>query len=382
MKLKSQLQFVLACGVTCGILGCKSPSTWFSKPAPLATTAPEVHYNGMAGYSTVKQNPGTEIVSGAQPEGAMTKAWNSTTGAVSSLFATGSKAKDATSLNSKPGKLDGDLYLRAAHIAEQGGNFQEAQAKYQQALKVEPKNVDAVLGLARLYDQQGNSQQALATYQQAVKLHPKNAKVYNDFGLCYGHRRELAPAQQMLQKAVELEPGKTSYRMNLAVVLVDLGRPADAYQQLAATQPEGVARYNMACLLEERGQQQQAADQLRLALAKDPGLAPARELLAQLEGAPQNMQTVSANLPSRRDDSRAPQGSSPIQAEQQEFQPPVINYGPVAPANEQRPVYQYHEDTAPAPPQYPGRRTSHEEIADDENAEPTTPATVRISDDE
>lgn len=90
MKLNRQLQFVLACGVSCGILGCKSPSTWFNRPATLASTAPEVQYNGMSGGSaTVKQNAGTEIVSGAQPPGTMAKAWNSTTAGFTSLFGTG-----------------------------------------------------------------------------------------------------------------------------------------------------------------------------------------------------------------------------------------------------------------------------------------------------
>ena len=305
----------------------------------------------------------------------MAKAWESTTGAVTSLLGTAPK-------------LDADIYLRAAHFAEQGGKYKEAEAKYQQALKVEPKNVDAIVGLARLYDQQGNSQQAVATYQKALKLHPRNAIVYNDFGLCYGRRRELAPAQQMLQKAVELEPGRANYRMNLATVLVDMGRPADAFQQLAAAQPQGVAHYNLACLLDERGQHDQAADQARQALAKDPSLTPARELLAQLGEIPQqSMQTVSATVSSRdprndvqqfRDDVRARgrQGNPQMQLDQQELQPPVIIYGPTNGEG----AYQNQQDPAPRPQQFPARRTSYDDVSDDDDAEGSTPATVRISD--
>ena len=314
----------------------------------------------------------------------------STTTAVSSLFGQ-LPNPDATSLDSKPGKLDADIYLRAAHFAEQAGKYTDAEAKYQQALKVEPKNVDAILGLARLHNQLGNSQQAIATYKQAINLHPKNAKVYNDFGLCYGQRLELAPAQQMLQRAVELEPGKTNYRMNLAVVLVDMGRPADAFQCIAAVQPPGVAHYNLACLFEERGQHDQAADQLHQALAKDPSLTPARELLAQLGGSTQsNMQTVSTSVPrrdvrnegqQRRDDTRSRQRNPNMQMDQDELQPPVINYGPAAPANGERPVYHNQEDPA-AQQQYPASRTSHEDVIEDDEADETTPPTVRISDDE
>ena len=346
------LQFVLACGMFCGLLGCKTPNTWFSQ-SPGGSTAPVVQYNGIQDSSAT--------VSSSSQQGS--SAWDS----VSSFFGMGPK-------------LDADIYIRAAHFAAQSGNYKEAESKYQQALKVEPKNADAYLGLARLYDQQGHSQQALATYQKAVKLHPRNASVYNDFGLCYSRRREYGPAQQMLQKAVEIEPTRANYRVNLATVLVDMGRPQDACQQLLAVQPEGVARYNLACLLEERGQQGQAADQLRMALGKDPSLAPAHELLAQLESAqpavnnaaPQsqpNMQMVNATMQSRRD-------NRSMQVDPRDLQPPEINYGPAqAPANRSLP-----QDDAPEP-QFPAQRTSYEDKVEDDKDAPITGTTVHLSDD-
>src|SRR6188768_4059773 len=116
----------------------------------------------MAGYSsTVKPSADTKVISGAPPEGTLSKAWNSTTGAVTSLLGT----SPATSLNSKPPKLDADIDIRAAQYASQSGNYEDAEAKYRRALKTEPKNVRAILGLARNFDEMGNSQQAVATYQ-------------------------------------------------------------------------------------------------------------------------------------------------------------------------------------------------------------------------
>jgi Flp pilus assembly protein TadD len=383
MKLTRSLQFVLVCGASCGLLGCKSPMTWFSPSPHAASTAPDVRYNGVSGSSaTVKQNAGAALGSTPKPEGTMAKAWNSTTGAVTSLLGTSSKSKDATSLSTKPGKLDADIYLRAAAFAEQSGDLAEAETKYQQALKTAPKNVNAIVGLARLYDQQGNSHQAIATYQQAIKLHPKNAMVYNDLGLCYGRRRELAQSQQMLQKAVELEPGKAAYRMNLAVVLVDMGQPAIAYQNLLAVQAEGVAHYNLACLLESCGQVDQAVDHLHQALAKDPALTPARELLAQLTGGLQPpLQMASATLTGReRRNAHSRQGNQRMQLDPADLQAPNVNYGPAVP-----PIGEgaFQPDGTSAPQQQVRiRRTSLQNVADDENAQDSTPTTVRITDDE
>lgn len=385
MKFTRTLQFAVACSVATSVLGCKSPGTWFSRPTAGASTVPEVQYNGMAGYSsTVRPSADTKIVSGAPPQGALSKAWSSTTGAITSALGT----SPATSLNSKPAKLDADIDIRAAQFAAQSGDLADAESKYKRALKTEPKNVKAILGLARTYDEMGNSQQAIATYQQAIKLHPKNAMVYNDLGLCYGRRRELAPAQQMLQKAVEMEPGRANYRNNLAVVLVDMGRTSEAYQQLLAVQPEGVAHYNLACLLESRGQMDQAIGELQLALTKDPTLTPARDLLVQLNGSmsQQTMQMASATVPTRQDrgDARARdrQGNPQMQREPSDLQPPSINYGPSEPPANPGSAYE-DQDPAPAPQtQYPGRRTSYEAEAPAEKPAESTPATVRITDEE
>lgn len=378
MKFKRTLQFAIACGVASSIMGCKSPGSWFSRPGMGASTAPEVQYNGMAGYSTVGPNAGTKIVSGAPPQGALAKAWSSATGTVTSVLGT----SPSTSVNGKPPKLDADIDIRAAQFAAQSGDLADAEAKYKRALKTEPKNVKAILGLARTYDEMGNSQQAIATYQQAVKLHPKDAMVYNDLGLCFGRRRELAPAQQMLQKAVEMEPGRANYRNNLAVVLVDMGRTSEAYQQFLAVQPEGVAHYNLACLLESRGQNDQAVGELQLALAKDQTLTPARDLLGQLlESMPQQtMQMASATVPARtnREDVRV---RNP-QTDPSDLQPPSVNYGPSEPPANPESVYG-QQDPAPSPqPQYPGRRTSYEAEAPAEKPTANAPASYRITDDE
>ena len=384
MKFTRSLQFALVCGVSCGFMGCKTTGSWFSRPLAGASTAPDVQYNGMAGMSsTVRPSADTKVVSGAAPQGALSKAWSSTTGAVTSVLGT----SPATSLNSKPGKLDADIDIRAAQYASQSGNLADAETKYLRALKTEPKNVKAILGLARTYDEQGNSQQAITIYQQAIKLHPKNAMVYNDMGLCYGRRREFAPAQQMLQKAVEMEPGKANYRNNLAVVLVDMGRTSEAFQHLRSVQPEGVAHYNLACLLESRGQKDQAAEQLQLALSKDPTLTPARDLLVQLqEGAPQQtMQMASATVPTQeqRDAVRARnrQGNPQMQMDAADLQPPSVSNGSEAPPTNRDSVYGGQLDSAPQP-QYPARRTSYEDVVKDAQPETSGPATVRISDDD
>src|SRR6185503_7782530 len=135
VKISRPLQLAFVCGLSCAMVGCKSgssfsPMSWFSRSSAGQSTAPEVQYNGMSeGYSTtVKPNAGAVIVSGAKPDNAVTKAWKSTTGAVTSVMGTSTtKPKDNTSLSKSPGKIDADLYIRAARFAEDGGNFADAE---------------------------------------------------------------------------------------------------------------------------------------------------------------------------------------------------------------------------------------------------------------
>ena len=227
---------------------------------------------------------------GAPPMNPLTKAWKSTTESVAGVFspkpqtATLSPENDPTSLSSKS-KISADTYIATARLLESRQEFVKAQAEYEKAVKAEPKNLTALVSLARLQDRQGNPDEAIATYQRAIKAHPKSAMVHNDLGLCYARKRDLASAIAMLHKAVEMEPNKSNYRNNLATVLVESGRPDDALRHLTAVHPPAAAHYNLAYLLNHRGQIDLARRHLMQAAQLDPSFTPAQQMLAQLDAA-------------------------------------------------------------------------------------------------
>jgi tetratricopeptide (TPR) repeat protein len=88
-----------------------------------------------------------------------------------------------------------------------------------------------------------------------------------------------------LNAAIALQPANAKYRNNMATVLIEMGRPQEAYKQLAAVNSEAVAHYNLAWLLAQKGQKDQAIAHLQQAVAKDGSLGPAHEMLAELTGA-------------------------------------------------------------------------------------------------
>ncbi len=268
MDLARHWKFAVVIGVWSSLIGCKSPVG--------SQQAGMVH----------SQAPGA-------PTNPITKAWKSTTDTVAGAFTKKpapmspslSPENDPTSLSSKPSKISAETYIATGRLLESRQEFVKAQAEYEKAIKAEPKNLTALVSLARLQDRQGNPDQAVATYQKALKAHPDNALVHNDLGLCYARKRDLASAVAMLHKAVEKEPSKPNYRNNLATVLVEAGRADDALKHLQAVHAPAAAHFNLAYLLNHRGQTDLARRHLMQAVQLDPAFAQAHEMLAQLDGA-------------------------------------------------------------------------------------------------
>src|SRR5207247_1633365 len=81
-------------------------------------------------------------------------------------------------------------------------------------------------------------------------------------------------------------PDNAKYRNNLAAALVDAGKENESFTELTAANPPAVAHYNLAYLLNEKGQRASAITHLQQAVAFDPSLKPASDMLAQLGGSP------------------------------------------------------------------------------------------------
>lgn len=305
-------------------------------------------------------------------------------------------AEDATSLNSKPVKLGPDIYISGARVHETRGNHAAAADQYRKALELAPKDMGALVGLARLYDRQGQFADAEKLYKQASEVDPKSALVANDLGLCYARQKRLDEATVMLTKATELQPQNPMYRNNMATVLVEQGRIDEAWAQLAVVSEPAVAHYNLAFLLHKREHDELAAQHLQQALAANPQLTAAQQLLAQIrssagidsgelaemERGPAPSYSISDEVPNHASNlvaashggqlvnPLAPSGRRsatyrmpPTEEQTNDPAPPPAMQ---IPASEPEPVYEQGPEItleAPAPPTYRARRTAH--VTDD-----------------
>jgi tetratricopeptide (TPR) repeat protein len=217
---------------------------------------------------------------------------------------------DPLRLDQPTRKVGPEVHVGAAQLMENQGKFAEAEAHYQKALAASPNDVNALVGLARMHDRQGHPQKAVETYLRAYEAHPQSSLVLNDLGLCYARQRQFDPAIKALSRAAEFSPENPKYRNNLATVLVETGRIQEAVQTMSVGSSAAVAHYNVGYLLYQKGQAAEATRHFQQALAIDPALMPAHQMLAQLSGSygaqPLAQQAPRASAQQRYETAQAP----------------------------------------------------------------------------
>lgn len=101
----------------------------------------------------------------------------------------------------------GDLYFDAER-------FQEASRWYEDALAVDPKNVDASTDLGIAYYYTNQADRALAQFERSLAIDPKHTKTLLNMGIvrAYG-KQDLEGAAKAWQQVVDLAPDSQEGRM-------------------------------------------------------------------------------------------------------------------------------------------------------------------------
>lgn len=278
--------------------------------------------------------------------------------AVSSSAPASVPENDQLSLNKKP-RTGSDLYLHTAKVYEQSNNFEAAKSQYDKALEIEPKNYDVLLAYAHMQDRAGKFEDAAKLYQRAIAAQPKQPTAYNDLGLCLARVNRYDESVKNLNKAIEMQPQKALYRNNLATVLVQQNKLQEAVTQLSAVNPPAVAHYNVAFLLQRRGDMNAATQHMVTAAQLDPNFAAARQWLQ--ENQPTQYAQTGPAMAQPQYQQQQPQNSySMAQAPSYSIQSPGYSaQPPVAQQLQyQQPQPGYQAPTQYAPPSYSAPQNS------------------------
>lgn len=291
-------------------------------------------------------------------------------------------AEDPLSVTGKQGKVDPEVYVSAARLYENQGEFDAAAGQYRKALEVAPKSLPALIGYARLQDRQSKFDEASRLYKKAIAAHPQSATAYNDLGLCQARHGQPEAALEHIQKAIQIEPANKLYRNNAASVLVDMGRSTEAFEHLVLAHGEAVAHYNLGFLLFQRDKTEQANQQFALAVEKDSSLVQAREMLNRTSGVAgretvqrtQHVTEMPARKPIPKERPATGFQISPA------FATPPESASKVARLKEPAPQAPAALVPSQDPPKSAPRELPAEELPEETRAEATAPAAIPAAD--
>ncbi len=106
-----------------------------------------------------------------------------------------------------------------------------AEARYREALKRQPQQVIALNNLAYLLAMQ-NKPGAVGLAEQALKLAPDQVSVLDTLAMSYAKENQIAMAVSTQTRAVALAPDVPGYRLSLARLHIQAGKPAAARTEL------------------------------------------------------------------------------------------------------------------------------------------------------
>ena len=213
------------------------------------------------------------------PSGAKTRTAGSAAAVVKGELSDRTPAADATAseapIKVSRGRLQVDPGVARGYRQFVSGNLSAARADYEQALRSDPRNTDALNGMAAISLSKGQAEAAEAYYQRALEVDPKDATAQAGLinlrgsadpvqaesrlktlaaaqpdshaalfalGNVYASQARWREAQQAYFRAYTAEPDNPDYQFNLAVALDHLRQPRLALQYYQSALAAAAAR--------------------------------------------------------------------------------------------------------------------------------------------
>jgi tetratricopeptide (TPR) repeat protein len=177
-------------------------------------------------------------------------------------------------------------YVNLAILALKENKVDEAAGLYDQALKIDSGNFDALNGLIVIYTQQKKPEQAHARVDQALAAQPNNASLHYLKAEVYGYERNAEGAEGELRRSLELDPKYLAAYSKLAALYINtnqVDRALGEYRKILERDPNSAFAYSLMGLLEHgRRNYDAAVENYRKALELDPNSLEAANNLAWL----------------------------------------------------------------------------------------------------
>jgi len=154
------------------------------------------------------------------------------------------------------------------------GRLDEAIARFQSAIPLDPELAAPYAYLGSALRQQGNRSAAVGRFQDAVHRNPTNPEIHKLLGITLMELGRRDEGIQALLKMTELEPNKPETCLQLAQAYVAIGRLIDAEAACRAAlrrnDRHAGAHNHLGVILAQLGRSAEAEQEYRVALQLDP----------------------------------------------------------------------------------------------------------------
>jgi predicted TPR repeat methyltransferase len=137
-------------------------------------------------------------------------------------------------------------YFKKALNKQSGGDIAAAEKLYKQALRYNPRHLDANYLLGTLYAERGELADALNFLKIAAEINPRSYMVQNNLGNIYQMTRRFDEAISCYQRALTVEPNMPEVYNNLGNIYKNLEQFEEAktyYRRAILLRPDFVACY-------------------------------------------------------------------------------------------------------------------------------------------
>ncbi|HID56465.1 TPA: tetratricopeptide repeat protein, partial [Candidatus Poribacteria bacterium] len=175
-------------------------------------------------------------------------------------------------------------------VYDREGDIKKAMDEFERALKLDPRDAEAMLYLARRYSEMNKIEAAILLYEKALELDPDNLDAIKDYAFLVlaNDEKRLSKAHKFLGRAYQMAPNDPLVAMNYGYSFYLMGDPGTAIgyylKALKLDHSSILTRYNLALAYEATGEMEKADQIWREILKLDPKSRYAEVARKRLKG--------------------------------------------------------------------------------------------------